>query len=63
MIKKLDCKQRRLNVNKKDEIQTKSKMLQTKTEKVAKKISHIMQNKLLQTKCRCKLKNVAALQT
>ena len=62
MIKKLDCKQRRLSVNKKDEIQTKNKMLQTKTEKVANKIDHIVQNKLLQTKKvlqtkrRCKLK-------
>ena len=40
MIKKLDCKQRKLNVNKKDEIQTKNKMLRTKTEKVANKIYH-----------------------
>ena len=67
--KKLDCKTRKLNVNKKDEIQRKNKMLQTRTEKVANKIYHIVPNKLLQTKKvlqttrRCKLKNVDALQT
>ena len=31
-------------------MQTKNKMLQTKTEKVTNKIHHIVQNKLLQTK-------------
>ena len=55
--KKIEYKQKRWDRNK-------NKMLQTKTDKVANKIYHIVQNKLLQTekvlqtKRRCKLKNV-----